>query len=114
MNVFVNDKKKLLSQASVEKAESRAIASFAKFGNNVKSIAITVQDVNGPRGGVDKECRVLVRLRKENDVAITVKDESISQAIPGAINRAARSVGRLFDRRALRETGRLSGFSFEV
>lgn len=114
MQIVVNDRQKLLGQGSVEKAESRAHASFAKFGYKVKSIEITVQDVNGPRGGIDKECRVLVKLRKLRDVVVTVKDESLSKAVPGAINRAARSVARQLDRRAIRDGGGLSKFGFEV
>lgn len=113
MEISVHDKQQLLSQRAIDKAESRAIASFAKFGQTVKSVEIRVQDVNGPRGGVDQECCILVRLQKANDVAVKVTDDSLSKAIPGAINRAARSVSRLLDRRS-REAGRLSKFSFEV
>jgi putative sigma-54 modulation protein len=114
MKILVNDKQKLLGAAAIKKAESKATASFAKFGYNVKSIDITVQDVNGPRGGIDKECRVLVKLRKMNDFTITVKDESLSKAVSNAISRAGRSVARQLDRRAMRESGRLSKFSFGV
>lgn len=99
MEIVVNDKQKLLSEAAVNRAQLRVSASFAKFSDNVKSVTITVEDVNGPKGGVDKECRVLVRLKKLKDVVIKTNNESISKSIPGAIDRAARSVGRLLDRR---------------
>ena len=99
MKVLVNDKQNLLSETAITKAKSRAAASFAKFSDHVKAVDITVEDVNGPRGGVDKECRILVKLRKLNDVSVTVNQESISKAIPGAIDRAARSVGRLLQKK---------------
>ena len=114
MEIVVVDKQKLLSDAAIQKAESRAHAAFAKFGFNVISVNISVIDVNGPRGGVDKECRVVVNLRKMKDLAVTVQDESLSKALPSAINRAARSVGRLLDRRSIYDSGRLSRFSFDV
>ena len=99
MEVVVNDQQKLLREAAINRAKSRVNASFAKFGDQVKSIVITVEDVNGPRGGIDKACRVLVKLRKLNDVVVTAKDETVARAIPGAIDRASRSVARLLDRR---------------
>lgn len=114
MKIIVNDKQNLLSSRAVESAESRANASFAKFGYNVKTIEITVQDINGPKGGVDKRCQILVRLKKMKDVAVTVQDESLSKAIPNAISRAARSVRRILDRRSIREGGRLAKLGFEI
>ena len=106
MHIVVHDKQKLLSNHAVNKAKARANASFARFGFNIKSIEIKVQDVNGPRGGVDKACRVLVKLRKLKDVAVTVNDETLANAIPSAIFRAARSVGRVVNRRVVRDGGR--------
>ena len=114
MEIAVIDKQKLLSAEAANRAEARANASFAKFGYNIKSVRITVQDANGPRGGVDKECRVLVTLPKMKDITVIAKDESLSKAIPGAINRAARSVSRLLDRRAMRDGSGVSKLSLEL
>jgi len=83
----------------------------------VKAIELTARDVNGPRGGVDKECRVLVKLKRMQDIVVTAKDESLSKAIPCAIDRAARSVGRAIERRgvrAIRGSQRLAKFSFDM
>ena len=113
MEVLFNDKQKLLGTLAISKAEKRATAAFAKFGFNVKIVEITVQDINGPRGGVDKECRVLVKLKKMKDVAIHLKDESLSKAVNKAIDRAARAVARQLDRRAIRDGGGLSRFGLE-
>ena len=106
MEIFINDKKNLLHRGAISKAESRANASFSKYGYDVKSVEISVQDANGPRGGIDKVCRVLMRLRKKGDVSVTVKDRSLSKAINNAIQRAARSVGRTLDRRVSRDSNR--------
>ncbi|QEG24682.1 hypothetical protein [Mariniblastus fucicola] len=110
MKFFLNDKQRLLGEAAIERAENRVYAAFSKYGDSVKSIEITVQDVNGPRGGVDKVCRVLVRLRRRKDIVVTVNDASVSKIIPAAIERAARSVGRQVNRREYRiqPTGRLA------
>jgi|GEM_PF-1006223 len=116
MKIVLNDKLRLLSDEASLRSESRITASFAKFSNNVKAIELTTRDINGPRGGIDKECRVLVKLKRMQDIVVTVQDESLSKAIPSAINRAARSVGRAIERRGFRTTRdskRLPKFGFD-
>lgn len=99
MQVTINDRHRLLSQLAADRAVARVRAAFAKFGHHVKSVSITIEDVNGPRGGNDKECRVLVAVKKLNDVVVTANNQTISKALPGAIDRAARSVGRQLAKR---------------
>lgn len=108
MRFVLNDKQKLLGQTAIDKAESKVVSLFSKFGRNVKSIEFTVDDVNGPRGGIDKECRVVVKLRQMPDVAARAKDVSMSKSLSAAVNRAARSVGRMLDRRNSRDDNRLA------
>ena len=114
MEIAVIDRQGLLSTDAVNRAKSRVNAAFARFGDNVQSIHITVLDTNGSKGGVDKECRVLVKLKRMNDITVTTMDESLSKAIPGAINRAARSVGRSLDRRISRDSSKFSRLSYEA
>lgn len=102
MQLYLNDRQRLLGESAVERTESRVFSAFAKFSDYVKSIDITVKDVNGPRGGIDKVCRVLVKLRGKKDVVINATDSSVSKVIPAAIERAARSVRRQINRREFR------------
>ncbi|MFT5300004.1 MAG: putative sigma-54 modulation protein [Mariniblastus sp.] len=113
MQITINDKQKNLGEEAVLKAKERATATLSKFGFNVISVELTVLDVNGPRGGIDKQCRVIVKLRKMDDVAASIKEETFSKAIFRAINRAERAVSRKIQRRSLREPGRRSEFGFE-
>ena len=99
MNIIINDKQKLLSSAAIDRTETKSRSAFAKFSDHVKSVEISVEDINGPKGGIDKQCRVLVKMRRLNDVSVTVNESAISSAIPGAIDRAARSVRRALDKR---------------
>ena len=102
MLLKLNDRQKLLGKSAIERTESRVHSAFAKFSDYVKSIDITVKDVNGPRGGIDKICRILVKLRGRKDVVIKASDSSISKVVPDAIERALRSVGRQINRRQIR------------
>lgn len=94
MKIAINDKQKLLSSVAIQRAEKKVLTAFSKFGINVKELELTVQDINGPKGGIDKKCRIHVKLRKANDILVNVMDVSLSRAISGAIVRSARSVAR--------------------
>jgi ribosome-associated translation inhibitor RaiA len=98
MKFEINDKQKLLSQTARDRAMSRAFATVQKFADYVKGVTITVQDINGPKGGVDKECQVIVSLRGKNDIVVSAKDEKLSKAIPGALDRASRTAKKLVNR----------------
>ena len=102
MQFFLNDKRKLLTGTAVDRAEDRTDAAFSKYSDIVRSIEITVEDVNGPRGGIDKVCKVLVRLRRRNDIVVSANDTSVSRAITAAVERAAKRVGRQIGRREYR------------
>jgi uncharacterized protein (DUF1330 family) len=112
MQITINDKQKNLGKAAKQKSTEKVSAAFSKFGANIISIQMTVQDINGPRGGIDKECRIVVKLRKMEEVVAVVKEETFSKAISRAINRSERSIGRKIKRRLLREPSDRSGFKF--
>jgi hypothetical protein len=106
MQFHLNDKQRLLGQAAIGRMERRIDASFEKFKDDVKSIELSISDVNGPRGGVDKACRVLVNLRRKRKVVVTVTEESTSKAIQAAIEKATRSVGKKIKRSVARRDQR--------
>jgi uncharacterized protein (UPF0212 family) len=106
MKIKVNNKQKQLSQDAVQLAIEKIEVGFNKFGADVISVELAAEDINGPRGGVDKECRLLVRLRKMEDAVATVREVSFAKAISLAINRAQRSVKRKIQRRSLRKLER--------
>ncbi|MEL7499210.1 MAG: hypothetical protein AAFN77_16500 [Planctomycetota bacterium] len=106
MNIRLNDKAKLLSQRAINTLHLKARTTFQRFRENVRGIEVGVFDVNGPRGGIDKQCRILVKLKRMKDIAVVATAASISQAIGGAVHRAARSVDKLVSRKANRLSSR--------
>lgn len=114
MQIMVNNQERVLGDRAFKKTESRLAASFAKFGRSVLSIELFVEDVNGPCCGLDKECRLIVRLNKMKDVVVTARDAKISQAISNAINRAERTVARAIQRCSGRDADRDSNFNVSI
>src|SRR5690606_5245207 len=66
---------------------------LGKFAPTVQRISVRLADVNGPRGGVDRQCRIKVRLRGLPSVMVEHQDASQPAAIRrsvGAVERAVR------------------------
>jgi len=114
MKIRFNNKQKELGDKALSRATAKIENAFSKFDSQVISVEVAARDINGTRGGVDKECRLLVRLRKMDDVFVTVREESIFKAIDSAISRAERSVKRKMRRRNVSGTGRSSKFGFAI
>ena len=68
--------------------------------DRISQITVRLTDLNGPRGGNDKCCRVRVKIPGENDVFIEDVKSDLYAAISRAGQRALRSVARRFERRA--------------
>ena len=64
----------------------------------IDSVVATLSDVNGPRGGRDKRCRLRVLMPGHPDVVIEDTEADLYKAIGQAIGRAARAVARRLDR----------------
>jgi len=81
--------------------ERRIDFGLSQFVDAIHEVHVTVADVNGPRGGVDKVCRV--RLTGPGLAPIVVEQAAaeVTAAIDGAIARSARSISRHLARRRL-------------
>lgn len=72
---------------------------LAKFAPAVHRTSVRVEDVNGPRGGVDKRCRIKVALAGLPTVIIEDHHQSLKGAMDKALARTERAVRRTTERR---------------
>jgi ribosome-associated translation inhibitor RaiA len=79
-------------------AEQRAELALDRHRDRIARVRVTVADVNGPKGGEDKSCRVEVRLRGGLTVRATVVDSDAYAAIGIAVHRAGRALARALAR----------------
>ena len=78
---------------------------LARVGVHLIDVRVTLSDVNGPRGGLDKVCRVRVTLPGRRQVVVEERQRSFAAAADVAADRAAVAVVRaLAARRALSST----------
>lgn len=68
---------------------------LGRFDGRVQSVVIRIVDVNGPRGGLDKQCRVTARLRGVGRaIVLEDVDADPAVAIDRVADRTARAVAR--------------------
>jgi ribosomal subunit interface protein len=62
--------------------------------SHIQRILVRLSDINGPRGGEDKHCRIQVVLPNLEDVVIEDTETNLYLAISRAADRAGRTVAR--------------------
>lgn len=77
-------------------------AKLGKFASRVERVSVRVDDVNGPRGGVDHVCRIKLVLSGRPSIVVEHQAAALRAAVDGAIARAERALGRTV--RRLRKT----------
>lgn len=79
--------------------ERRLRSALGRFGDDVADIRARLADTNGPRGGVDKQVKLLVRGRRGALCLAIAEDTSLFAAIDRATERIRLGVGRALGRR---------------
>lgn len=66
--------------------------------HNVRTVSVRLSDINGPRGGNDKRCRIKIPLHGGQDVVIEDTESDLYVAIDRAADRTERAVARRLER----------------
>lgn len=98
MSLTITDRNNVLADASREFVERRLQFALSRFGTKVRSISVILSDENGPRGGVDKVCRIIVKIYRARDVIVTDQDVDIKASVSRAVDRVGRAVARSIER----------------
>lgn len=75
---------------------------FGRYGAVVERVTVRIRDVNGPRGGVDIECRIKVVLSGLPSVIAERRTTKLETAFNGALTAARSSVTHALRRRRMR------------
>jgi putative sigma-54 modulation protein len=75
---------------------------FGKYASSIARVSVRIEDVNGPRGGVDQACRIKIVLRGLASVVFEGRNESLNAAVDAALSGAERAVRRTVERRRMK------------
>ncbi|ADO73699.1 ribosome hibernation-promoting factor, HPF/YfiA family [Stigmatella aurantiaca] len=90
--------------------DEHLVAHIERFADDEASeIDIALVDINGPKGGVDKECRVTMRMPGLEAVHVTETAETLHQAIDATRDRLEKALKRSIERRRSVATQGLPG-----
>ena len=69
---------------------------LGRFRDRIARVTVRLEDLNGPRGGLDKQCNVEAKLAAGGTLMATVRDFGLEAAISKAADRLARQVRDTF------------------
>ena len=87
-----------IEQGLREHIERRLTFALSRFGSRVSKTVVYLTDNNGPKGGIDKSCLIVVRLRGVGEVIAEVIDTDWPITVDRATTRIGHSVNRDLER----------------
>ena len=98
MQIEIQARSFTLSDALREHIQRRLGFALSTHDEHIQRILVRLSDINGPRGGDDKQCHIQVLLSQLPDVIIEDTEADMHVAIDRAADRAGRTVGRRLSR----------------
>ena len=83
-----------LSNAIEAFVRNRLYAALQRLSVNVVGIDVFAKDINGPKGGIDKEVLIRVHLRNRQTLTVDTVHENLYAAIEKGAKRTKRAVRR--------------------
>ena len=69
-----------------------------RFASTIRSLRIVLSDLNGPRGGLDKSCKLIAELNQGSVLAIEQIAPHTESAVCNAFDRLKQQIGRHLNR----------------
>jgi putative sigma-54 modulation protein len=102
MRVFIQTQGLKLSREDRDHIRQRLRQALTRFGSKAIGATLHIKDINGPRGGLDKDCHLVVELE---DATTVVHDRGfqVRALVDRAVHRAVHAIGKQLAR--IRERG---------
>ncbi len=95
MNIEIQSRPFTLTPALVGAVQQQLATVCERNVGRIISVSVHLDDVNGTRGGVDKRCRIVVRMAPR----VTLVGEALSEDLYNAIRLAARRAEAALEKR---------------
>ncbi|MDD2885093.1 MAG: HPF/RaiA family ribosome-associated protein [Dechloromonas sp.] len=84
---------------SRQSIEQRVRFALRRLQHQISQARIRLTDINGPRGGVDKECQLTLKQAGPGSVVIKTQGQTYANALDAALQRASQALLRSLQRR---------------
>lgn len=98
MRIDIHSSKFALTDSLRSHIERRVQFALSWAYHKLPHIHLRLDDVNGPKGGLDKVCRIQIPVAGGKPVVIEETQTDMYTAIDRAIERAARTISRRLER----------------
>ena len=86
------------TEALADHARRRLAFAFSRFSASVRRVVLRLEDLNGPRGGEDMMCRIVLQLSQGGTVMTEDRGADAYAVITRAADRSGRRLARLLGR----------------
>ncbi len=87
-----------ISQALQDYIERRLRFALDRFSRRIRQVHVTLGDLNGPRGGIDKCCKLAISLDRSSTIVVESDASTVYAAIDDVAEKATTYVGRRLKR----------------
>ena len=73
---------------------SRLKNALARLDDDIIAVDVFMKDINGPKGGIDKQALVRVQMRNRQVIAVEAEHQNLYAAVRAAVKRTRQAVRR--------------------
>jgi len=94
MNITTRAQDFEMSQAIDQFVRDQIRAALSRLSEDIIAVDVFMKDSNGPKGGIDKQALIRVRLRNRHVVALETEHENLYAAVRKGVKRTKRAIQR--------------------
>lgn len=98
MKIDIRGQRRHLSPELREFATRKTQFSLGRFAASIQQLELHVSDQNGPKGGTDKTCKLLLKHVHGAPLVVSMTAEDAFVAVAESLEKAGRTFRRLHDR----------------
>ena len=99
MRIEIVSRKMHCEEATTEYIHRRVHFALGRFAGAIRGVQVSLSDENGPRGGEDKRCRVVISLNGGERLVLERTAANMQDAVDQSLQRAGHSLGRTLGRK---------------
>ena len=99
MQVEIRRKSIVVTEEIQTYIKRRLSFALGRFASRISRIKVHIEDTNGPRGGIDKHCTLVVQMKSGGAIVLEENGAELPSLIDLASDRLGRCVQRALERR---------------